>query len=225
MVVHPFSSPPLTHIPPPPPPPPSLSQYGRTNNPTRCAFERAIASAEAGAHALSFASGLAATVAVLHLLKSGDNVICIDDVYGGTQRYFRRVAEPNYGITFDFVDFNAPGELARVLLAKPQTKLVWLETPTNPTLKVTDIASVAAEAHKAGAILVVDNTFMSPYFQKPLGLGADVVVHSVTKYSEFCFVVEGRGTGESCVGCSIARCYNGCARPLSAPTSSPTSFT
>jgi cystathionine gamma-lyase len=222
MVVHPFSSPPLTHT---PLPPPSLSQYGRTNNPTRCAFERAIASAEAGAHALSFASGLAATVAVLHLLKSGDNVVCIDDVYGGTQRYFRRVAEPNYGITFDFVDFNAPGELARVLLAKPQTKLVWLETPTNPTLKVTDIASVAAEAHKAGAILVVDNTFMSPYFQKPLGLGADVVVHSVTKYSECCFVVGGEGAGESCAGCSIARCYNGCARPLSAPTSSPTSFT
>jgi len=157
-------------------------EYGRTNNPTRAAFERAIAVSENGKHGLHFASGLAATVAVLHLLKQGDNVICIDDVYGGTQRYFRRIANPNYGITFDFIDFNIPGELEKTLKNKPQTKLVWLESPTNPTLKISDIAAAAKVVHEAGALLAVDNTFMSPYFQHPLALGADIVVHSITKY-------------------------------------------
>lgn len=161
-----------------------LLQYSRTNNPTRAAFERAVAAVEHGKHCLAFGSGMAATVAVLHLLKSGDHVVCIDDVYGGTQRYFRRIAAPNYGITFDFVDYTAPGELERAVKANPKTKLVWLETPTNPTLKISDIAEAARIAHENGALLAVDNTFMSPYFQRPLDLGADVVIHSVTKYSE-----------------------------------------
>ena len=157
-------------------------EYGRTNNPTRAAFERALASAEGGKHGLAFASGMAATVTVTHLLKSGDHVVCIDDVYGGTQRYFRRIAAPCYGVTFDFVDFTTPGALERAIAANPRTRMVWLESPTNPTLKVSDVAAAAAAAHAAGAILVVDNTFLSPFLQRPLALGADVVMHSCTKY-------------------------------------------
>jgi cystathionine gamma-lyase len=160
------------------------AQYGRTNNPTRTAFERGVAAAEGGKHCLAFASGLSATVASLHLLRQGDHVVCIDDVYGGTQRFFRRIAAPTYGFTFDFVDFSVDGELEKAVKANPRTKLVWLETPTNPTLKISDIAAAAAIAHAAGAILVVDNTFMSPFFQRPLEHGADLVIHSVTKYSE-----------------------------------------
>jgi cystathionine gamma-lyase len=116
------------------------------------------------------------------LLKSGDHVVCIDDVYGGTQRYFRRIAVPTYGITFSFVDFTVPGALEDAVKSNPKTKLVWLETPTNPTLKVSDIAMAASVAHAAGALLVVDNTFMSPYLQRPLSLGADIVMNSCTKY-------------------------------------------
>ena len=157
-------------------------EYGRTNNPTRAAFERAMASAESGGtEALAFASGLAATVALLHLLKAGDHVVCTADVYGGTQRYFRRIAVPTYGMTFSFVDTSVPGALAAELAAHPATRMVWLETPTNPTLVVSDIAACAAAAKAAGALLVVDNTFMSPHFQSPLRLGADIVMHSVTK--------------------------------------------
>ncbi len=157
-------------------------EYGRTNNPTRAAFERAMASAEVGGkEALAFASGLAATVALLHLCKQGDHVVCTADVYGGTQRYFRRIAAPTYGMTFSFVDTSAPGALAAELAKHPNTRMVWLETPTNPTLVVSDIAACAAAAKAAGALLVADNTFMSPHFQSPLSLGADVAMHSVTK--------------------------------------------
>jgi len=157
-------------------------EYGRTNNPTRAAFERAMAAAErGGAEALAFASGLAATVALLHLCKAGDHVVSTADVYGGTQRFFRRVAAPTYGMTFSFVDTGAPGALAAELAAHPGAAAVWLETPTNPTLVVSDIAACAAAAHAAGALLFVDNTFMSPHFQSPLELGADAVLHSVTK--------------------------------------------
>ena len=157
-------------------------EYGRTNNPTRAAFERAMASAEVGGtDALAFASGLAATVSLLHLCKAGDHIVCTADVYGGTQRYFRRIAAPTYGMTFSFVDTSVPGALAKELAAHPATRLVWLETPTNPTLVVSDIAACAAAAKAAGATLVVDNTFMSPHFQSPLTLGADIVMHSVTK--------------------------------------------
>ena len=157
-------------------------EYGRTNNPTRAAYERALAAAEGGEHGLAFASGMAATVTCTHMLSSGDHVVCIDDVYGGTQRYFRRIVVPTYGITFSFVDFTIPGALEAAVKANPKTKLVWLETPTNPTLKVSDIAVAAGIAHAAGALLVVDNTFMSPYLQRPLALGADIVMNSCTKY-------------------------------------------
>ena len=157
-------------------------EYGRTNNPTRAAFERAVASAErGGSEALAFASGLSATVALLHLCKAGDHVVCTADVYGGTQRYFRRIAAPTYGMTFSFVDTSVPGALAAELVAHPNTRLVWLETPTNPTLVVSDIAACAADARRAGVLLIVDNTFMSPHFQSPLELGAHAVMHSVTK--------------------------------------------
>jgi len=125
---------------------------------------------------------MAATVTCTHLLKSGDHVVCIDDVYGGTQRYFRRIVVPTYGITFSFIDFTIPGALEEAVKSNPKTKLVWLETPTNPTLKVSDIAEAARIAHAAGALLVVDNTFMSPYLQRPLELGADIVMNSCTKY-------------------------------------------
>jgi cystathionine gamma-lyase len=157
-------------------------EYGRTGNPTRGAFERAMASAEGAAGAVAFASGLAATVAILHTLATGDHVVCTADVYGGTQRFFNRIAAPTYGMTFSFVDTSVPGALAAELAAQPRAKLVWLESPTNPTLSVSDIRACAAAAHAAGARLVVDNTFMSPYFQNPLALGADFCLHSVTKY-------------------------------------------
>lgn len=155
-------------------------EYSRTGNPTRGVFERAIAACEKGKHAVAYSSGMAATTAAVHLLKQGDHVISIDDVYGGTQRYFRQTVHPTYGIDFDFVDMS---DLAKIEAAiRPNTKMLWLESPTNPTLKVTDIAAVSAVAKKHNLIVVVDNTFMSPYFQNPLTLGADVVVHSITKY-------------------------------------------
>jgi len=156
-------------------------EYSRTNNPTRASFEKALAGAEAAKHALAFGSGMAATTSLIHLLKTGDHVISIDDVYGGTQRYFRRTATPTYGITFSFIDMTAE-RLEEEFKAHPGTKMVWAETPTNPTLKVCDIAAIAEVAHKHGALLVVDNTFMSPWNQQPLVHGADVSMNSVTKF-------------------------------------------
>jgi cystathionine gamma-lyase len=155
-------------------------EYSRTGNPTRGAFERAIAACENGKFAAAFSSGMAATTAVVHLLKQGDHVLSIDDVYGGTQRYFRQTVNPTYGIDFDFIDMSDPAVIEQAI--RPNTKLLWLETPTNPTLKITDIAAVAAVAKKHNLLVAVDNTFMSPYFQNPLTLGADIVVHSITKY-------------------------------------------
>ncbi|PRP88448.1 cystathionine gamma-lyase [Planoprotostelium fungivorum] len=155
-------------------------EYSRTGNPTRTAYENCIAALEKAKYGLAFASGSSVTASIISGLTSGDHVISVDDVYGGTQRYFRRVASPNANIQFSFVDFN--DEQAFRAAFQPQTKLVWLETPTNPTLKVVDIRKTAEIAHAHGAILVVDNTFLSPYFQQPLLLGADIVVHSVTKY-------------------------------------------
>lgn len=152
-------------------------EYSRTGNPTRGAFERAVACAENSEHCVAFASGSAATSAVIHLLEHGDHVLCVDDVYGGTQRYFRKIVSPVMGIDIDFVDFQKDG-----VPLKDRTKLIWLETPTNPTLKITDIRLVADKASEADCILAVDNTFCSPYFQNPLDHGADLVVHSVTKY-------------------------------------------
>jgi cystathionine beta-lyase/cystathionine gamma-synthase len=154
-------------------------EYSRTGNPTRGAFERAMIAAERGSrYAVAFASGSAATSAIVHCLKSGDHILCIDDVYGGTQRYFRRIVRPNMGIAIDFCDMAS----ADALPFQSNTKLLWLETPTNPTLKVSDISAIAQKCKDRNCWLAVDNTFCSPYFQSPLELGADVVVHSVTKY-------------------------------------------
>jgi len=142
----------------------SLCRYQRTNNPTRAAFEMAIAAAEGGKHSISFASGMAATAAILHLLKSGDRIIAMDDMYGGTHRYMIRTAAPTYGMKFEFVDLTDPAKLEAALAAEP-AKLVWLETPTNPTLKISDISAIAKICKAHGALLAVDNTFMSPHFQ------------------------------------------------------------
>lgn len=155
-------------------------EYSRTGNPSREAFERVIATCENAKFGLAFGSGSAACATILHLLNAGDHVISVDDVYGGTQRYFKRIATITNNIEFSFVDFNVEGEFENAITSK--TKLVWLETPTNPTLKISDIPKIAAICKTKGILLVVDNTFMTPYFQKPLDLGADIVVHSITKY-------------------------------------------
>ncbi len=154
-------------------------EYSRTHNPTRRAFEDCLASLEGGTHGFAFASGCAATTTILHLLKSGDHVIAGDDMYGGTFRLFDKVLRHD-GMQFSYVDLTNPENFAKAI--QPNTKMVWLETPTNPTLKLVDIRKIAAEAKKHGILVAVDNTFMSPCFQRPLSLGADIVVHSVTKY-------------------------------------------
>jgi cystathionine beta-lyase/cystathionine gamma-synthase len=153
--------------------------YSRTLNPTRSALEECIASLEGGANGLAFSSGMGAITTLMLLLKSGDHVLACDDVYGGTYRLFRRVLE-SYGLEFSFIDMTDLEATARAM--RPTTRIVWIETPTNPLLKVIDISAVAALARRAGAWSVVDNTFASPYLQQPLMLGADVVVHSTTKY-------------------------------------------
>lgn len=154
-------------------------EYSRTDNPTRTAYQQCLAALEGGNYALAFSSGLATTDAIIHTLKSGDHVVCCDDVYGGTYRLFERVYK-QLGIDFTFVDLT---DLSKAEAAfKSNTKILWIETPTNPTLKIVDIEKLSALAKKKGAISVVDNTFMSSYFQRPLKLGADIVVHSVTKY-------------------------------------------
>jgi cystathionine gamma-synthase len=154
-------------------------EYGRSGNPTRAALEACVASLEGARHGLAFASGLAASDAVLRLLAPGEGVVLGDDAYGGTFRLIASVAGPA-GTPWHAVDLRDPARLAREW---PRgTRLVWAETPTNPALAVVDIAAVAAIAHERGALLVVDNTFATPYLQQPLALGADVVVHSSTKY-------------------------------------------
>ncbi|MGE0527279.1 MAG: PLP-dependent aspartate aminotransferase family protein, partial [Bdellovibrionales bacterium] len=154
-------------------------EYSRSHNPTRKAYEACLASLEGGTHGFAFASGLSATTIVLQLFKSGDHVLAGDDMYGGTFRLFDKVLRPN-GYKFDYVDLTRPQELEKAL--RPETKLLWLETPTNPMLKMVDIAHLAKMAHARGITVAVDNTFMSPYFQRPLEFGADIVVHSSTKY-------------------------------------------
>jgi cystathionine gamma-synthase/cystathionine gamma-lyase len=163
--------------------------YSRTVNPTRVALEQQLAALENGAYGSAFASGMAATSAVLNLLSSGDHVVVTDDLYGGTYRLFTKVLE-RYGLQFTYVDM-ADLDAVRAAI-KPNTKMFWLETPTNPLLKLIDIRAIAALRQAQGdkpfdgaqgdKIVVVDNTFASPYFQQPLSLGADVVVHSTTKY-------------------------------------------
>jgi cystathionine gamma-lyase len=154
-------------------------EYSRTHNPTRKSYEACIASLEGGTHGFAFASGLSATLTVLHMLKSGDHVIAGDDMYGGTFRLFDKVLRHD-GYEFTFVDLTHPENLESAI--KPNTKLLWLETPTNPMLKLCDIEKLARIAKAHGIWVAVDNTFMSPYYQRPLELGADVVVHSSTKY-------------------------------------------
>lgn len=154
-------------------------EYSRTHNPTRRAYEQCLASLESGKHGFAFASGCAATTVILHLLDAGDEIIAGDDMYGGTFRLFDKVLQ-RHGLKFKYVDLTNLNALESAFTGK--TKLVWLESPTNPTLKVFDIATVAKLAHGKGALLAVDNTFMSPYFQRPLELGADMVMHSTTKY-------------------------------------------
>jgi cystathionine gamma-lyase len=153
--------------------------YSRSANPTRTALEANIASLEGGRHGIAFSSGVASLAACIHLLKSGDHVLLCDDVYGGTFRMFNNVFA-QLGIEFSRVDMTDLDATRAAMTS--QTKLVWLETPTNPTLKVVDIEAVAQIAHEGGALCVADNTFASPYLQNPLALGADIVSHSCTKY-------------------------------------------
>ncbi len=154
-------------------------EYSRTDNPTRTALQTCLAALEGGTYALAFASGLAATTTLMLMFKSGDHIICGDDVYGGTYRLFQRVLT-ELGLRFDFVDTTDPEQVAAAL--QPNTRMIWLETPTNPLLKLADIAAISHIAREHGALTVVDNTFASPYGQQPLVLGADVVLHSTTKY-------------------------------------------
>jgi cystathionine gamma-lyase len=155
-------------------------EYSRTQNPTRFAWERCVADLEGGVAGFAFASGMAATSTVLELLDSGSHVIAMDDVYGGTYRLFERVRRRSAGLDFSFLDLNDAAALKAAL--KPNTRMIWAETPTNPTLKLVDLAKVAKFAHQHGLLLVVDNTFCSPCVQRPLEFGADIVVHSATKY-------------------------------------------
>jgi cystathionine gamma-lyase len=155
--------------------------YSRTINPTRTALETQLAALESATYGCAFASGMAATSAVCNLLSAGDHVVVTDDLYGGTYRLFSRVLT-RYGLEFTYVDMSDPGAVRNAV--KSNTKMFWVETPTNPLLRLVDIAEVASirKAQAPNAIVAVDNTFASPYFQQPLTLGADVVVHSTTKY-------------------------------------------
>ncbi len=154
-------------------------EYARTQNPTRDALQNALAAIENGTHGVSFGSGLAATDAVMKLLNPGDEVVATNDLYGGTYRIFTKVFE-RYGIRFKFIDMSDARNIESHIT--PQTRMIWLETPTNPLLKIIDIAACATIARKSEVILCVDNTFASPYLQNPLDLGADIVLHSATKY-------------------------------------------
>ena len=155
-------------------------EYSRSHNPTRKAYEACLASLESGTHGFAFASGCSATMIAMQLLKSGDHVVAGDDMYGGTFRLFDKVLRPNAGVEFSYVDLTDAAAFDAA--CTPKTKMLWLETPTNPMLKLCDIAALAARARTRGILVAVDNTFMSPYFQRPLELGADLVVHSTTKY-------------------------------------------
>jgi cystathionine gamma-lyase len=155
-------------------------EYSRTQNPTRMAYERCVADLEGGVAGFAFGSGLAGASTVLDLLDSGSHVIAMDDLYGGTYRLFERVRRRSAGLDFTFIDLNDPAALKAAL--KPNTRMIWAETPTNPMLKLVDLAKLSAFAKKHGLILVVDNTFCSPMLQRPIEYGADLVLHSATKY-------------------------------------------
>ena len=155
-------------------------EYTRSLNPTRKALEEKLAALDDAKYGLAFSSGLAAaSTLIISLLKTGDNVIGFDDLYGGTRRLLSNVFV-NFGITTNYVDATDPANIEKAI--QPNTKLIWIESPTNPLLKIADIKAIAQISKKHGLILVVDNTFLSPYFQKPLSLGADIVVYSTTKY-------------------------------------------
>ena len=155
-------------------------EYSRSQNPTREAFQRCIADLESGTEGFAFASGLAAIATVLELLSSGDHVVVSDDVYGGSFRLFERVRRRSAGLDFSLVDMSDLGAIERAI--KPNTKLIWVETPTNPLLKLADLSAIAALGRKRGILTAADNTFASPYVQRPLEAGIDIVVHSTTKY-------------------------------------------
>src|SRR6266516_4774356 len=154
-------------------------EYGRTSNPTRSALEGCIAALEEGRYGLAFASGMAAESAILSLLSSGDHIVSCDDLYGGSYRIFERVMR-RYNVETSYVPVGNPAAYEKAI--RPNTKMIWLETPTNPLLRLVDIQAIAEIAHRRNLLVVVDNTFASPYFQQPLRLGADIVVHSTTKY-------------------------------------------
>ncbi len=155
-------------------------EYSRTHNPTRFAYERCVAGLEGGSRGFAFASGLAATSTILELLDSGSHVVCMDDVYGGTFRLFERVRRRSAGLDFSFVDLTDPAAFEAAI--RPDTRMVWVETPTNPMLKIVDLQAVSAIAKRHGLLMVADNTFASPILQRPLEHGADIVMHSATKY-------------------------------------------
>jgi cystathionine gamma-lyase len=155
-------------------------EYSRSQNPTRMAYERCVADLESGTAAFAFASGLAGTATVLDLFDSGAHVLCMDDLYGGTYRLFERVRKRSAGLSFGFVDFS---DIAKVEAAiRPETRLFWIESPTNPLLKLVDLEAVGALAKRHGIVAVADNTFASPWVQRPLEHGFDMVMHSATKY-------------------------------------------
>ncbi len=155
-------------------------EYSRTQNPTRMAYERCIADLESGTRGFAFASGMAATATVLELLDHGAHVVASDDLYGGTYRLFTRVRERSAGLAVSYVDLSDIGALAAAI--RPETRMIWIETPSNPMLKLVDLAAVAALGRARGVLTVADNTFASPYVQRPLELGFDIVMHSATKY-------------------------------------------
>lgn len=155
-------------------------EYSRTQNPTRFAYERCVAVLENGARGFAFASGMAATATALELLDQGEHLIVMDDVYGGTFRLVDKVRKRSMGLDYSMVDLTDLNAFKAAI--KPNTRMVWIETPTNPMLKVCDIAAIAAEAKKHGMFVVVDNTFATPFNQRPIELGADIVMHSATKY-------------------------------------------
>ncbi|KAF4521417.1 hypothetical protein B566_EDAN010574 [Ephemera danica] len=173
-------------------------EYGRSGNPSRNVLEKCLASLDGAKHGLCFSSGLGATTALVHLLSAGDHLLCGDDVYGGTNRYFSKCAS-KFGIEIGFVDATDVKGFEKAI--KPNTKMVWLESPTNPLLKVCDIKAIAEICKKyPDIILVVDNTFLTSYFQRPLTLGADMVVYSLTKYMNgHADVIMGACSGHSAV--------------------------
>jgi cystathionine gamma-lyase len=155
-------------------------EYSRTQNPTRMAYERCIADLESGAHGFAFASGMAATGTILELVDSGSHIVAMDDLYGGTRRLFSGVRERSAGLNFSYVDLSDLDAAAAAF--RDDTAMVWIETPTNPLLKLVDLKAIVELAKTSGAIVVVDNTFATPYLQRPLELGCDIVMHSATKF-------------------------------------------